>query len=241
MKLSNWIARRTGALSIGHQLGIAAGALCLFLAAVTSVVAGIVSARQMAGMIKQELAWTSQVFADQLSTTLSTRYHEVGTISRLEPLRTLWRGNPDRLRVVLEELQNSYAEYSWIGFADADGKVVAATKGMLEGMSVAARPWFQNGLRSATVEDVHDAKLLAQLLGPQPSGEPFRFVDVAFPIHDDAGRTIGVLGAHLSWTFASSLQRRLLNASKSPGNLNILILSKEGHVLLGDMTGSRPF
>src|SRR5262249_23188819 len=137
----------------------------------------------------------------------------------------------------LDELQASYPNYSWIGFADNDGKVVSATKGMLEGVSVASRPWFQNALLGPTVEDVHDARLLEKLLVPKASGEPFRFVDVAFPVYDSDGRRLGVLGAHLSWDFAAILRRMLLETDPN-STLDLLILSRDGKVLLGGEFGA---
>ena len=36
--------------------------------------------------------------------------------------------------------------------------------------------------------------LLAQLLTQQENGEPYRFVDLAFPIKDSSGKLLGVLG-----------------------------------------------
>ena len=56
-----------------------------------------------------------------------------------------------------------------------------AARGLLEGASVAARPWFTNALAGVHIGDVHEALLLAKLL-PSVNGEPQRFVDVAFPI-----------------------------------------------------------
>ena len=69
-------------------------------------------------MIRQDLAATAQVLADQLNRTLAARYHEVGNLAKLEPLRPVWQGEPAAMRGVLENLQSSYLEYSWIGFAD---------------------------------------------------------------------------------------------------------------------------
>ena len=65
-------------------------------------------------------------------------------------------------------------------------------RGMLEGVSVAQRPWFINGLAGAVVEDVHDAKLLDGLLRKSPDDAPFRFVDVAVPVFGPTGARVGV-------------------------------------------------
>ena len=229
-----------GSLSIRRQFGLAAAALCLLFVASTAAFVGSLGAHKMSSMIQRDLASTAQVLADQLNRALAARYREIQIVSRLQPLQPLWHGRPAELRNVLEELQASYPNYSWIGFADNDGKVVSATNGLLEGVSVASRPWFQNGLLGPTVEDVRDAHLLAKLLGPRETGEPFRFVDIAFPVFDAEGRRLGVLCAHLSWDFAATLRRMLMEADPS-SSLDLLILSDDGKVLLGGQYGSDLF
>jgi hypothetical protein len=75
-------------------------------------------------------------------------------------------------------MQRTVPDYAWIGFADRDGRVRAATGGILEGASVSHRPWFSDGIMQAAVEDVYAAFLLASLLSPDRGGTPFRSVDV---------------------------------------------------------------
>src|SRR4029078_345256 len=107
--------------------------------------------------------------------------------SQLQPLQKLWRNDPAELRRALEQLQSTFSDLAWIGFADVDGKVVGATGGLLAGKSVAARPWFKEGLQRLAIGDVHEAVLLASLLGQRENGEPYRFVDLAFPVKDFRG------------------------------------------------------
>ena len=97
------------------------------------------------------------------------------------------------------------SDFTWIGFADVDGNVVASTGGLLQGKSVAARPWFKQGLERVAVGDVHEAILLASLLTQRANNEPYRFVDIAVPVRDASGKLLGVLGGHLDWTWASNL------------------------------------
>ena len=241
MRLAKRLSIYVSGLSVRLQIGLAAAALCTILVASTAATTGYLGARHMSGLIRQDLSATAQVLADQLNRSLAARYHEVSNLSRLAPLQPLWQGDPAALREVLENLQSGYSDYSWIGFADPTGKVVAATGGLLEQASVAQRPWFKSGLLGPTVGDVHEAALLAKLLTPQASGEPFRFVDVAFPVQNSAGETIGVLGAHLSWEFASTLRRVALDASYPANSAEILILSRDGKVLLGATLSSVPF
>ena len=66
-------------------------------------------------------------------------------------------------------------------------KVRAATGGILEGANVGQRPWFIDGIKGAAAEDVHLAALLQTLLRPNADGTPFRFVDLASPVHRRIG------------------------------------------------------
>lgn len=135
-------------------------------------------------------------------------------------------------REVLEQLQRSKPDYSWIGLSAPDGEVRVATQRLLEGRSVAARPWFQRGLQAPTVLSVHEAKLLAKLL-PASGREPLRLVDVAAPVQVD-GRTVAVLGAHLNWQWARQRSQVLLGTFAASQGLRVWILDPQGQVLLGD-------
>jgi diguanylate cyclase (GGDEF)-like protein len=235
------LSRLIGHLTVRQQIGAAAAALCVLIVAVIAGATGYLSARQADAFVRQDLAGTARVMSDQLDRTLSTRYREVRILASLEPLQPLWHTDAAQLRAVLEQLQLSYPDYSWIGFADLNGNVRAATGGMLEGASVKARPWFKNALLGPTVEDVHEAELLEKLLGPRRSGEPFRFVDVAFPVRDAVGRITGVLGAHLSWDFASALRQATLRTTDPESGTQLLVLANDGKVLLGGTMLSTPF
>jgi PAS domain S-box-containing protein len=128
-------------------------------------------------------------------------------------------------------MQDSYGYYSWIGMAGLDGKVQVAAKGLLEGADVSKRPWFKDALQGKNAGDVHEALLLAKLL-PQQSA-PWRFVDVAFPVPDDAGRPQGVLGVHLSWQWARDVERSVIAPIAARRQVEALIVDAKGTVLLG--------
>ncbi|MFN4275287.1 MAG: diguanylate cyclase [Ferrovibrio sp.] len=221
-------------ISLRTQVAVATGALCAILVLGASLGAAWVGREKASELIGFELAERSVELADALDRGMFERYREIGILAGLEPLRSAWEGDPAILRRTLERLQHSYAEYAWIGFADTSGRVYAATRGMLEGQSVAQRPWFTGGLQQPFIGDVHEAVLLAKLLGPRQDSEPFRFVDVAHPVYDASGRLLGVLGAHLSWDWAADVRRSVL---KADAQKQISILDAEGRVLLGDNIG----
>jgi hypothetical protein len=65
---------------------------------------------------------------------------------------------------------------SWIGIANTDGTVLAATRGILLGENVAGSSWFQQGLTGPFAGDVHGDLLETRIMQPN-SSEPLRFVD----------------------------------------------------------------
>lgn len=220
-------------ISIRLQITLGTAGLVVFLVAGATLAGAWLGREKTAELVGIRLAEQAAAMADRLDRDMATRYHEIGTLADLEPLRGVWQGDPAVLRGVLSRLQDSYPDYAWIGYATLDGKVVAATKGMLEGLSVAQRPWFIEAKTKPFVGDVHEALLLAKLLGPRGDTEPFRFVDVAHPVRDAAGTIIGVVGAHLSWDWASEVRRAILATNSQFSTADISILDGSGRVLLG--------
>lgn len=116
---------------------------------------------------------------------------------------------------------------SWAGFATDDGIVQAASNGLLANMSVASRPWFQQGLEGTYAGDVHEALLLAKLL-PSTNGEPRRFLDLATPIHRPNGTVAGVLGYHLNYDWARNF---LIETAKSL-DVDLFIVNSAGDAVI---------
>jgi signal transduction histidine kinase len=139
---------------------------------------------------------------------------------------------PARLRTYLAAIQAQFPEFAWLGIADANGRVVAATGGLLEGEDVSARPWFKAGARGAWLGDVHKALMLERHLPRAPDGQPLRFVDAAVPLADGAGATY-VVGAHLSWHWIEALQVESLVALSSHRQVDVLLAAADGTVLAG--------
>jgi diguanylate cyclase (GGDEF)-like protein/PAS domain S-box-containing protein len=138
----------------------------------------------------------------------------------------------DAKRDVLESMQRTYPYYAWIGLTDNQGKVMVASGKLLEGADVSKRPWFGNALHKVHLTDVHEAVLLAKLL-PNPTNEPKRFFDVAFPYVDQRGKTAGILGIHLSWQWAQEVEKSVFRPLAKRSKVDTLIVGKDSTVLLG--------
>jgi signal transduction histidine kinase/CheY-like chemotaxis protein len=218
-------------VSLQASLAALFGLLALALAVAASATAERIAAAQLEDRIGQELADYSGYLQSRLSSELRQHKRLIQTLAdmaqNVEPSPQTWR-------VWLDAVQRSHRDYAWIGFADTRGHLKAASDGILMGESVAARPWFKAALSAAFLGDVHEAVLLAKKLPPLPGGEPLRFVDVAAPVRDAGGDIVGVLGGHLSWSWARQVERAFLAPleSRRPG-VEALIVSSSGEILLG--------
>jgi diguanylate cyclase (GGDEF)-like protein len=174
----------------------------------------------------EQLSWQMR---DSLDRTLDQAARDVSLVSTLPEVQAA--SDPATLRRVFESLQRHYPDYAWIGLARPDGKVLAATGGMLENRDVTTRPWFHAGQQGVVVEDYHPAVLLKKLLPSTP--DPWRFVDIAGPVRDGDGTLRGVLAIHLSWAWARNLARKLLTPALRDYGAEIVVVRSDGVVLLG--------
>ena len=192
---------------------------------------GSASSRQIEADIGQSLAELAFQTTDKLDRGMYERYREVQLLA--ERYEIAENDVPIvRKREVLASMQDTYPYYAWIGLTDTSGKVKVATKGMLEGADVSKRPWYAAAYREDHLTDVHEAVLLAKLL-PNPTNEPKRFFDVAFPYRDKDGKILGILGTHLSWQWARDIDDSVLKPLANRKSVETIIVSRNGRVLLG--------
>lgn len=213
-------------------------ALSLLLSFVLSTTISYYSSKSIKNEIGESLAGTAYQTADKLDNFMWSRSGEVELLGSLPVFEN--NQNIGNIQQMLDQLQSHFPSFSWIGYTDTKGKVLAATDGILLGKDLSERPVFQQGIQGKFIGDVHDAVLLAKLL-PNPSGEPLQFVDVSLPIRNSQNQTIGVLAAHMSWAWAKEVQESVLLPNKwADQDIDMLIVSKKDQtVLLGprDMVG----
>lgn len=151
--------------------------------------------------------------------------------SRLEALAgKLSESLPDELRPVMDQMIAEGQKISWVGFASLDGTVQAAAGGLLEGADVSSRPWFREGLNGDFAGDVHEAVLLAKLLGSE-DGDPPRFLDYALPVRDETGRQVGVLGLHINFDWAANLVDEMASALQ----IDAVLVSQDGTAIVSTL------
>ncbi|MBE9125511.1 MULTISPECIES: hybrid sensor histidine kinase/response regulator [unclassified Coleofasciculus] len=217
--------------SLSTQIGLGIALLALIFSTLISLAIAQNTAQQLKSDRGQSLAELSYLLSQQLDRSMFERYREIQIVTTLESIHEPNAPISEK-RNILEKLQSTYPDYAWIGLTNPTGRVIASTNSILEGQDVSTRPWFQNAPANPYVGDVHEAVLLAKLL-PNPTGEPLRFVDVAAPVIDKNGIFQGVLGAHLSWDWAKKVQASLLQPVPKHSQVEVLILSQDGTVLLG--------
>ncbi len=135
--------------------------------------------------------------------------------------------DPATIRGILDGIVGDQTRVSWVGFARTDGTVVTASGGLLEGVDVSARPWFQAGLQGNFAGDVHDAVLLNRLLGGSDEN-PLQFIDLALPVRRPDGEVIGVLGNHISFAWAEEFLRETAEVR----DLDLFLVSRDGAPIL---------
>lgn len=222
-------------LSLSAWLALAFTLLSVMLTLLLTLLSDRVASTQVRESIGANLAELANQTTSRLDRSMFERYREV------QLMANRFNGELDlaQVRTEINRLQESYPTYAWIGVTDPAGKVLVATLDMLEGADVSTRPWFGNALKDQPMGDVHEALLLAKLLG-SPNGEPLRFVDIAFPLRSDVGQITGVLGVHLSWQWARDIEQAIFVPVGRSRTVEPLIVSRTGTVLLGppDVQGS---
>ena len=225
--------RSAARLGPGWRHGLAVAALCAVVGMAGSALLLHTERQRLIGEAGEQLAGYAQGMAQRLEAGLGNWANDVGLLARFEAFE---REPPDpRLaRRLLEDLRLRSPTFSWIGFTGADGRVIAATGGLLEGVDVSARPWFRPGLAGLYLGDVHPAVLLAKLLPREEGGgEGAYFVDAAAPVRAPDGRVLGVIAGHMSWRWAEDVQREVASLAPRQPAPELRVLAADGSVLLG--------
>ncbi|MEO8155658.1 MAG: diguanylate cyclase [Rhizobacter sp.] len=172
---------------------------------------------------------SADALRDALDRGMAQHYEEINLVAQLDPLA---RGSDlHAVRRTLEQVRGGFPQFTWLGLTDAQGAVLASVDGLLQGTNVSARPWFSGAQKGGFVGDVPRALLLEKLLPVQ--AEPWRFVDIAVPVHGAGGELRGILGAHLSMSWAAQIKLELVDQMIEQHHAEAWVLAADGTVLLG--------
>ncbi|KQQ97238.1 diguanylate cyclase domain-containing protein [Massilia sp. Leaf139] len=222
---------RSGRLALAPALAAVSAAIVLLMTLITLQLVGQTLAKQAEADIGQTLAELAFQTTDKLDRGMYERYREVKLMAERHGI-TDPAVPVEVKRAALQSMQSTHPYYAWIGMTDNRGTVRIATGGLLEGKDVSSRPWFAAAYEGVHLHDVHEAVLLAKLL-PNPTREPKRFFDIAFPYRGPDGVIQGIFGTHLSWQWAAAVERSVLRPLAARESVDTLILSRNGVVLLG--------
>ncbi len=136
--------------------------------------------------------------------------------------------DPATLRRTLLAAQSQFPEFTWLGVADAAGKVVADTGNASLHSNVAALPWFLQGSKAPFVSDLHAAAMGTDVPAATGDGQPPRLIDAAVPLRDG-----GALGAFLAWTWVEQQVLRMQLALNKNRQVELLLVARDGTVLVG--------
>jgi len=175
------------------------------------------------------LQTNADALRDALDRGMAQNYEQIRVLGQLDQVTD--SQDPEAVRRALEQLHASFPHFAWLGVAGLDGRVAAATGGLLQGVDVSARPWFAGARHGTYVGDVHNAVLLAKVLPAQ--SEPWRFVDIATPLIGPDGSFRGILGCHMSWAWAGQIKRELVDTTLARHEAEAMIVGTDGTVLLG--------
>jgi diguanylate cyclase (GGDEF)-like protein/PAS domain S-box-containing protein len=218
-------AQRPHGPSLRVLVATASALLTVALACVLGWAVHQAATRALIQSIGGNLAVLATEVQTRLDHELSLQQHALRLHAPL-----LSQDEPSRLRARLDELQAMHPNWLWVGFAEANGRVVAASRGMLEGVDVSQREWFTQGLKGSYIGDLHPAALLPGLLPPGADGAPLRVIDLALPVPGGAQQHVGVLAAHLSESWMEQVAQGV-RSDHTP--LEIVILGRDGAVLVG--------
>lgn len=227
--------RLEGSKNMFRSLRIRVIATCILVVLLAQTITSMVIGLQARDATEQRvgvlLVEQCRYLINSLDKSMWTWSNQVEVLSNVI---TLTGGTtPKVASAMLHALRDAVPDYSWIGLTNAEGTVIASTDDLLLGKSIAKRPVFIEGLKGNFVGDVHEAVLLANLL-PNPTGEQMKFVDTSSPVRDKNGNTTGVLGAHLSWTWAREVEKNMLQKAATGKGVELFVVAADGTVLLGN-------
>jgi signal transduction histidine kinase len=158
-------------------------ALAASFAVAASVWAGSVAREIVVQQHVRRLTLETQQLASDLGQAVSARIEAVRSAGALPPAD------------IFTHLMRGYRNLGWIAVADDKGIIIAGHAAVDSQGSAATQTWFIHGHAGVWIGLIGEA--------PAPSNVPF-LGDMAAPLKDALGNTVGVIVSHLTWPWASA-------------------------------------
>ena len=226
--------------SLASAIGWLVFALSIGLVLVASVWVDNIVRTNLLDLRGRQMERTADRIVAALNLNLSLRLQSVRALAAV--LATELRDNNQAtVRKTLENLQQASPEFAWIGVANTQGRVLAATDGVVERTSVAGLPWFALGLKGSGIGNVRLVPMPTKTPPGATDGAPGSYADLIAPVIDTKGDTVGVIGTQLSRRWLLDLAGSLGQELRGSGGTEALLLDQDGTVLIGpaSLEGSR--
>lgn len=230
----------SSARSLRTQIALVFGGFAALLAISLCLAAGELLKLRLQQQAATMLGMVANNAATLLHEEISQQSHRTQVMARS---KEIWENGlqAPSVRAMLDRVQHINPHNVWIGVANAQGTVLNATAGLLQGSNVSTRPWFQQGLDSPFISEVHPAKLLADLLPRDPHGEVLRLMDFSSPIYGHDGSAVGVLGMHVSWDWVRDSVERLLQSTGHTLRQEVFIFDQKGALIYAPSGVMKPY
>ena len=211
-------ARPRRRLALGALVALYTGGLLLLAIGVTTLVVSWRFSEVREVNVVAFLALKAEQLSAELASAVGNRLRVLRAHASRTDLRDLASGRAApsaRIRTSFDELQAAWPDFSWIGVADRSGRVLAATRDLYVGNDVSQREWFRQGLGGP-------------FMTVPRTGTGEKLIELAYPVVDESGKVIGVLGAELPRAWVESLRNRIGLTSGEALRFTLVIAHADG-------------
>lgn len=188
------------------------------------------SAEQTEQMLSERAPLAAQLLESNLSNKLETLVRSTANL-QIEHIE-------DFNQAALAELLLDFDAISWAGIADSTGQLITSHPQEARDADAGWRPWFQKGLNGPVVIDRTEASFLVQHF---PEKEhPHQFIDMAAPIRNSQGASIGVVALHFDWEAYQRGFSRMFSGRVQDKQVSYLVVGAEGQIRLASVSEQHP-
>jgi signal transduction histidine kinase len=233
---SLWGQFKSGAgRALDPRRSLVAGAISLIFAlaltfsiAAAVWVGGIARENLLEQHVRRLSLETDQLSSD-LAQTLTAHLGAVRTAGAILRAADAPGGSGD-LSDVFAQLVSAYPQFDWLAIADNTGFIVNASDASKIGTQLDADPWLEAGRHGTWIGKIED---LATSVRTFRGDDVAALGDIAMPLRDRTGMTVGVIAAHLSWRRSPNHPLRLTDEVGPAEATQACVLNRDGIVLVG--------